>query len=336
MKLRTIAAVALVGLILAVSGLAQAVDPPPFTGTFYAHMDNYDASRVYTGKLADGVTPVTPGVVYSPAQLQYIQPTNADNPNETSWGVFRFQQVLAGEVSGPNTITKVDPPNILWTEGNGNRELVGVFYDRQDIEVSFSNVGHLDGDGILPPEALYYQVIKSNNTKYKMWYQPFGNYDNGMGGPDARTAIDGYPTIGDVAGYTTRVVEGEDAADIFTVFDPAMYVTNLIGNPIVLPSTTNTYMKLTDGPWMTPANGVWFAEAFPLGGALTPDAHLSLNSTLKPTNKPNDTNPALTAWDVASSDPITGHVEVIPEPVTMFGVLAGIGGLFGYIRKRRK
>ena len=208
--------------------------------------------------------------------------------------------------------------------------------DRQDIEVSFSNVGHLDGDGILPPEALYYQVIKSNNTKYKMWYQPFGNYDNGMGGPDARTAIDGYPTIGDVAGYTTRVVEGEDAADIFTVFDPAMYVTNLIGNPIVLPSTTNTYMKLTDGPWMTPANGVWFAEAFPLGGALTPDAHLSLNSTLKPTNKPNDTNPALTAWDVASSDPITGHVEVIPEPVTMFGVLAGIGGLFGYIRKRRK
>ena len=335
MKMRTLAAVAALGLFLAVTGIASA-SAPPFTGTFYAHMDNYDASRMYTGKLADKVTPVTPGVTYTPAQLDYFQPTNADSPLETSWGVFRFQMVLEGEVTGPNTITKVAPPNTLWIEGDGNRELVGMFYDRRDISVTFTDVGHVDGDAVIPNEALYYQIIKSNDTKYKLWYQPFGSYDNGMGGPDARTGIDAYPTIGDVAGFTTRVVEGVDADDIFTTFDPAMYVTNLAGNTTVLPSTTNTYVLLTAGPWMQPSNGVWFDDAFPLGGAMAPNAHLSLNSTLKPTDKPNDTNPLLTAWDVASSDPITGHVEVIPEPVTMLGVFAGISGLVGYLRKRRK
>ena len=332
---RSLATIAVLGLLLTLAGITNA-SVPPFTGTFYAHMDNYDASRIYTGKLANGVTPVTPGVNYTPAQLEYIQPTNADNPNETSWGVFRFQLVLQGEVTGMNTITKVAPPNTLWTEGDNSREMVGIFYDRRDISVSFSNVGHIDGDAVIPNEALYYQIIKSNSTKYKLWYQPFGSYDNGMGGPDARVGIDDYPTIGDVAGFTTRVVEGTDADDIFTTFDPAMYVTNLAGNTTVLPSTTNTYILLTDGPWMQPGNGVWFDQAFPLGGATAPVAHLSLNSTLKPTDKPNDTNPLLTAWDVASSDPITGHVNVIPEPVTMLGLFAGISGLVGYLRKRRK
>ena len=333
MKLRTLAAVAVVGVILAASGLASAAVPgPPWQGTFYAHMDNYDASRTYTGYLADGVTAVTPGVAYTPAQLEYTQPTSADSADETSWGVFRFQVVLQGEVTGPNTITKVAPPNVLWTEGKGNRELVGIFYDRRDLSVTFTDVGHKDGDGIVPDPSLYYQIIKSENTKYKMWYQTWGTYDNGDGGPDARVGIDDYPTVGDDPGNTDYVLLGEDATEIFTVFDPAMYVPNLIGNPIVLPSTTNTYVKLTDGPWLTDG---YFVEAFPLGGAMAPHAHLSLNSTLKPTDKPHDLDPTKTAWDIASSDPITGHV-IIPEPVTMLSVLAGIGSLFGYIRKRRK
>ena len=333
MRLRTLTTIAIACVILTAAGLAGAAGGPPWNGTFYAHMDNYDASRTYTGFLADGTTPVTPGVEYTPAQLQYFQPTSADSADETSWGVFRFQQVLRGEVTGPNTITKVPAPgNVLWTEGDGNRELVGIFYDRRDISVTFTDVGHKDGDGVVPDESLYYQIIKADNTKYKMWYQTWGHYDNGDGGPDTRVAIDNYPTVGDEPGNTDFVLLGEDTTEIFTVFDPAMYIVNLTGNSIVLPSTTSTYVMLTDGPWLTDG---YFVQAFPLGGATAPDAHLSLNSTLKPTDKPNDVDPTKTAWDIASSDPITGHV-IVPEPVTMLGVLAGVSGLFGYIRKRRK
>ena len=331
MRHRTIVtAVTLVGLLLTAGGLVNA-GGPPWQGTFYAHMDNYDASRVYTGFLADGVTAVTPGVTYTPAQLQYIQPTKAHDADETSWGVFRFQEVLEAEITGPNTITKTGPPvKPIWSEGDGGKELVGMFYDRHDLEVTFTDVGHKDADGIVPDASLYYQTIKSDNTKYKMWYQTWSHYDNAGAGPDARAGQDDYPSVGDDPGNTDYVLMGEDAEEIFTVFDPAMYVLNLAGNVTVLPSTTSTFLELTDGPWLD-----YFDDVFPCGGASAPSAHLSMHSTLKPTDKPHNTDPTKTAWDIASSDPITGSV-IVPEPMTMLAVLAGMGGLFGYIRKRRK
>ena len=40
-------------------------------------------------------------------------------------------------------------------------------------------------------------------------------------------------------------------------------------------------------------------------------------------------------WDVISDDPMKTH-PVIPEPVTMAGLMLGVGSLLGYVRRRRR
>lgn len=350
MKLRTLAAVAALGLFLAVTGIASA-GYPPWSGTFVSHMNNWDSPRIYTGYLKDGVTPVdtTAGAIYTPGgvthdlnNLEWIDPVKADSANETSWGIFKFADVRRGEVDPltKNNITEVGTPpgNILWTDGDASKQLVGVFYDRRDIGVAFTNRFHTDTSGTYTPENLFAQEVWSENTKYKMWYQPVGTYAEHGAGPNGRLAVDHYPGIGDVAGYTDHVLLGQDADTISTVFDPIMKVLDTdIGtnHPLgvvyeELASSTRGYIMLTEGEWLE-----GFQMAFPCGTASEPDAHLRIKSTLADTSLPN-LPPGVTPWYTYSSDPITGTVGEIPEPVTMLGVLAGMSGLVGYIRKRRK
>ena len=63
----------------------------------------------------------------------------------------------------------------------------------------------------------------------------------------------------------------------------------------------------------------------PLGYDITADMRLQFDS--------NPTNVA--DWTVESDDPVQGHGFAIPEPLTIAGVFAGICGLGGYLRKRR-
>jgi hypothetical protein len=347
LKLLTVA-----GVVLAVCAAAGADSIPlagSYNGPVVMHLTNFDDGVTYPGTfvggapvpmgvelLVNGGISPTNGLVYPPlTKVQGI----ANQAGEDSWGVFRIDQILAGEVTGPNGITPVSPNVELYSDGDAGLELVGIFYSRTDLSVTF----------VAPGPAGPTVFIKSAGDKYEIFTQPVGTY-NGGGTPfladGASQRVAGvpneYPTVGyDGTGTNTllpgaqHVLTGEsqpgiEAQEIFTTFTPDPFGG---GN-----GTFNIYISLgpVDPDGAGPLGAVvgsdnpWFdLDSFPNGGAVASipgtTADFRLKGTTEPTNK---------EWLVRSSDPLTSAL-LVPEPLTMLGVFLGVGGLAGYIRKRR-
>ncbi len=330
-----------VGVMLAVAASAGATGIPfkqPWQGPVVMHLTNYDDSVLYDwngGYLADNVTPIQLGVAYAPAQVKQY-PGIATRPGESAWGVFRIDQILGAEVTGPNSITPVSPNVELYTDGDAGVELVGIFYGRQDVSVTF-----------LTPGPLGIQQITGTGDRYEVFAQPVGTYNGGgpIGGPGASNRVAGvpneYPTVGYVGDGTNTLLPG--AQRVLTGVSQAGVETHEIlanftpdgggsGN-----GTFNLYVSLGPvdpdgagplGSYVGTDNYIFDTDAFPNGGATASVPGTTADFRLKGT-----TEPTLKEWLVRSSDPLTG--AMVPEPLTMLGVLAGIGGVAGYIRKRR-
>ncbi len=325
---------AIVCVFVAVSSPAMATTSPPWGADpgpgaggaqpIYCHLNDYTMSRIYTGYLADGQTPVTSGVKYDDpgTQLQYYSPLAAASDTETGWGVFRLAAVYEGEMQGPNNIVKLGPPNILWQDGQGNKEIVGVFYGQEDTAVTFVNLGD-------PDPSTWMQVIAAQSNRYEMWYQDWKTYDEGAAGSAGRatptTDPEKYETIGydydpnsgtwTQYSHAERVLTGNSVAGDQSAVVQITFTPPSSGN-------LNTYLLLDGGNWEDA-----FVEVFPFGGAGGTVADLRLKVTTSATTKAD--------WTLSSSDPLTG-ATLIPEPLTMLALGLSAACVGGYIRKRRR
>ncbi len=314
-----------VGLMLVVNATAGAGSigsDPPFAGDVFMHMKNLDAARLYTGYLANGVTPAATGTWYTDPtnELQWYANPGLEE-NETSFGVFKIHEVYSAERVGYCNMDSATPENLLWHDGDGGKEIVGIFYGRQDDEVFFVNT-----TGV--PEANL-QLIHSSNDEYKIWYQDWGTFNGGHNGLVDRFDVDKFETIGYDADHNPigeLVLTGSSKECCGAAWEIDVFF-----NPVGLKGDFVTYIELDTGmPW-NETDGLGdddFLMAFPFMPGYGGCSHLRLHTTTHAQSLYPD-------WDISSSDPITASVY-IPEPVTMLGLFLGVSGLAGYIRKRRQ
>ena len=307
-----------------------------YNGPVYLDIENYDDSVLYDwngGLLADNLTPIVVGNAYNAGLVKKSWAGYSTIGAETAWGIFKVGFIEVAEVTGPNGITQVSPRVKLFEDGDNSLELVGTFYGGQDQTVTFQT-----------PGALGSQKITAGGYTIDFYTQTVGIYDGGgpVGGPGAtnRFSLERYPTVGyDAAGNLLGSAElvlrlksqpGIQQDEFQATFVPDgfgsgngqfNFYASVFGDPTLYTTPLN---PLAGGSM----NDLFNYEAFPCGGAVAAvpgtTADIRFKGTTDPTNK---------EWIVHSSDPATGGA--IPEPVTMAGLLLGIGCLGRYVRRRR-
>ncbi len=324
------------GMVFALAGPASAATIPfrtGYTGPYVMHLINFDQGTEYTGLEADGVTPVTLGQAYTPDQLQKNKHASL-GANEDAWGVFRIDTIFSGMHNAPDGITQGSKQ--LYGHGDAGLEIVGIFYGRQDNTVIFESVTG-------PTGTVIQQTLFSAGDTFEMFVQPLGAseapwfvpvtnedpWSTGLGGPGARVDANEYPGIGYDGTGTDTIAAGAEQVlvgttqsgflldDVFATFVPQ----NGTGS-----GTFDLFISWTGGTQLAQFDQDPFPNSFSSVTGVTADMRLA------GTTRPNFA-PSGDPWLVESSDPAMG--AFVPEPVTMAGLVFGLGSLAGYVRRRR-
>jgi hypothetical protein len=227
-------------------------------------------------------------------------PIPAGEDLEDGWGIFRLTDIT-------NTN---DSSDILWLDGDGGKEVVGLFYGLSDNGVR---------DSVTPGETL----IQSEGMKVDFYEQADGRFDsfgNENQGSAGRTALATYTGITD-AGPGPILSCVSTAADLLNF-------AGLSGPPEFKAFFTPSGVT-GDGTFISRLNVVGGSNAamFDTNGMVGGLADLTLNGTTTANTTP------VANWTVLDEDPFRGNV--IPEPLTMAGLMLGVGSLVGYVRRRR-
>jgi len=265
------------------------------------------------------------------------------NQTEDIWGVVQVQQIL--DDTTPSVIywdNVVDP----------NSEIVGLIYGGVDTMV-------------IDDLASGLQRVSAAGLFVDFYEQPKGTFDETLGS-GGRLSFDEYEGVGKTwndADLDTIVDPGE-VSDITgsrlllamesTDGDKAWGDQTLASDvdadgdsdgdfraqfsPGVTPGTGNgnswLWLDLVGGAWADPPDPIsfevpdnyWGAPGDP-GSSTHGDVHAHQQFT--PYNGAGD-------WLTDSDDPTILASTVIPEPVTMAGLMIGVSSLLGYVRRRRK
>jgi len=313
--MRCMKALLITGLVLGLALPAGAISfSQPWNGPIVMHLTNWDMGTIWTGPagtyLNVNVGPLPPGLVRtaSPGSL----------PGEDGWGVFRVDQILAGKVVGPNNIDAL--ATILWSNGDGGRELVGMFAGLTDVNV------------IINPDGSF--RVQSVGMVYEFWDQPFASFNDGAPGSAGRGGLLTYASVGTPGGVAGAVlwIGGTSSPGFLGNVGgaPPDIEFDSTFNPNAVPpfgaGTAYVFYDVLYG-----ASGVALDTNFFVGassvGPETADMSLQITTTVN-----NSPIPAFD-WTALSSDPL--DTFFVPEPVTMAGMLLGVGCLGRYIRKRR-
>ena len=202
------------------------------------------------------------------------------------------------------SITHVASTDIIWSDyGTGSTsgtELTGIFYGTDDLTVAF-DAGDLEF------------TITAQTFHFDLWENPYDSLDDAGGaaqGTGGRIDLDEYEGITDAGG--SLIVSALSRAG------------GIAGNPEYLVTVDADWDKGTFTTYADVTGGTQAAN-FDTDGELG-GSDLYIDGDLDPTN--------VADWDFFSSDPVKGNI--IPEPATMLAVFAGLSGLAGYVRRRRR
>jgi hypothetical protein len=245
---------------------------------------------------------------------------------EDGWGIIKILSIN----SDPGGTT-------FWSDAaDPNSEIVALYYGAVDMMVV------VDPDGT--------QRVSAAGLFIDFYEQPKGTFSETLGSA-GRLAFDKYTGVGyDAAGNpifgSSLIMQLESTDDTLWTGDQTLasdidgdgdpdgdFAASFVPQAFPVGSGTgksNMFLDLVGGTWkdvtvLDPAP-FYFPNRDPrFGSSQEGDLHSG-----------QDFDPAIfgpSDWIITSDDPARGHF--VPEPVTMGGVLLGIGCLGRYIRKRR-
>lgn len=312
------------GLVLVTSGVASAITfNQEYTGPIKMKFSNFESARLYNGPEGTYTADSGPGELTltdlkntawsSGASYGSIAPPGGMQ-GEDAWGLFELMTI-----AGKNPVTGAYDV-VLWEKGGPKDtvpDVVGIFYGVEDRQVTLRKV-----DGLLEQE-----VWSAGDIKLDLYEVPNGSAD--LKDPSARTALDQFP------GWTngTAVLKGAALADeIKTPPAPSgmKFWSRTILNPddgtiVERESALGTAKLFVE--WYGGSEYTKFKQAGPDAGFLT-------------TIYGNETS---FEWTANSDDPAFGFFTgkgggtdpgVIPEPLTLLGLLLATGSAGTYLRRR--
>jgi len=318
MKLKFVCAWIVVGLVLASTATTWAVTVPAVpNGVTFLASRNVDNGTAYIptdpGLIGQTIDPDNP-----PAGVTVVGPRGG-LPGEDSWGLALMYQIADGYLKADGTVGAKLPIYYDNSAGMNDTWLVGTFWGGHDTAVTF--------EAPTAPSVSTFTVL-TENLQFELWavdkaaldaaaqsipeFLPFDATDR-----TAANRYNGWMEDAMLAGSAVKLLRGEST---FVRFNGDAYPTATAG-VYRFAGDTVAYFDIdeTDASYLW--NPTWGAN----GLFEDPDGNFAdMYFTW-------DLEAGLT-WDTLSRD--FGGVNVVPEPVTMFGIFLGISSLVGYSRKR--
>jgi len=358
--MRCLKLLAVLGLILAVSGTAGALTYIPFReswdGPVVAHIYDLSQSTTYRPVHADGTAFSTSdyGKWWKPSDL-VSSPGLATNPGEANWSIFQIDVIYKGTDAGYNNITEIDTSHPLYMHGDNNIEVVGALFGRQDNLVKFTSPARFEYESRNDYVEVFAQTLGTAAPNPAIGIGAAGSagriYDANSGTYLNEYVSIGYDAAGNLLGDAPVLVLSPDAGYFGDEFDtdPNHYDANYAPNIhqvaeaegyFVLSAShgeLDSYYSVIGGTSVQSWDTDFFSPMSlmfpkPWANSLT-TSDIRIHVTNDPIgNRPN----AAYDWPMYSSDPLRAYFVPIPEPLTVLGAFLGLGGLGGYIRRRRR
>ena len=297
---RYLALLTALGLILAVTGTAEAASvPAPTAPTWWWKANNWGMGTVYKADPGtydrDDFT-VWDGVGLPPAEPWKILPTAAHSADEDSWGLVDVKEMYKGDDQPQIGVGEALP---YWSS-NEDEFVVAMFYGAKDTQITIN-------------DDLTWDVL-ADDFKVEVWaidgapdpYPPSSDADT------ARTDENRY--TGWVDGTGTKLLYAES---VFFEFTSSAQAPGVEGEATVY---LDVDPLATEWAWnYCVGSKNWYDWAKP--GA---DMYVSWRTSAT----------ELDGWTVETSDEISGGQ--IPEPLSLAGLFMGVCGIGTYLRKRSR
>ncbi len=294
------------GLIVALAAPAWAVTVP--NGPVHIKMDTWVSGTTYSG-LADGT--YTDSGVFGPAGT----PGPGAKTGEDTWGIFKITTINTGLVQVPHKNISSSGGTPPFSDGTGGKELVGIFWGGQDRAVTINGTT---------------TTTESSGLKVAIWEQDAGTFSQ-SGPGDRNTDPWDYTSIGDDASsslwLTAETTPGFFAAGALPTVTEFSSTFDISGGLGTFAGTSLGYFQVgtLTGVGTGSANSVFDTDWF--WGDVDPDAYKADFRFFMNTEVDN-------TWSLNGQDPVT--MVAVPEPITMFAAVSGLGGLGMYLKRRKQ
>lgn len=336
-------------LVVPAMGVTWTRDPTQ-TDSLVFKVTNWESGSVYLPDLdGNGVPDAAPPLVAvtlpvgSPLMIE-LPALGAIGAHE-SYGAIRVQQVIPG-LAGPSGSNIINPHPVVtlprWNHGDANEELVAFFFDFTDTTVTF-----------LPNGTT---MIWATGGHLDLWTQPVGTFDPTLGS-GGRIDNDSYTGVGLDGGVATAThsmsldgaaiglfIGAPAATTLESVFTPGITPGGDAGSARIFTDTATHpvyggygdigLLNIAAGGGDPPLIGGFYSGVFPAGTPADADWRTELDTVSNnPSNTPGNEPLFVGDWTVLSNDETAGLA--VPEPVTMAGLVMGLVGMGGYLRRRR-
>jgi len=239
--------------------------------------------------------------------------------NEDSWGLFTFYQIQHGISDG---IGGIQPSGTVYysnSDGSNSTWLAGVFYGGVDSSVTISNVQ----DPFTLVTTQLFQV-QADDVKFELWAIDKADLVNTVANPLDSNSLTNYIAASRTAANRyTGWVDGLHGVELLSGTSTYFQFTGQQLSGSTFAGHTLVYWNIDPND----PNALW-NPSWGLGNYFTDPHGNTADMTTDFTDVAGSRD-----WSTTSKD--LGGIDVIPEPITMIGLLMSVVGVGGYVRRRR-
>jgi len=290
------------------NGSTYFVDP----GTFTQWGVELNPDDIIAGNIVGAFGSKHPGAMNRPGT----------NDLEDTFGIVHMYFIKPGIVHPSQTYIEGVPGATAWDNSDGLEDtwFTSIFWGGNDVSVRFE---------VDPGASQGYEVtIRTDDVQFEIWRRDKAALAAeataaGVGPIDPENLVSWNPASRTAFNRYEGWVDGSGDLMVTGVSTEFQFIGTLSG--AAFGGQTETYFDVDEnGPGLWDAAWGSTLGLLSLVDGVPSDAYFSWDMQ----------GPSLRGWSVSSTD--LGGVTVIPEPLTMLGVMLGVGSLGGYLRRRTR